>query len=355
MNPALSFDDVVLLPKAHTRENLSRDNINLKLEYFNTLPIMNAPMHSIINAQNCIEYYRAGVFTVVPFDVWKEVSNANRREMLIGDRAIGIAIRYNQLDEYVTYIYKHGLTIDAEDIKFRCPLYHFLDTANGYDFYRGLDFMNRLVRANVSSSDIILGNIATKHAITGFNYLTEPRGIRGQTVEANAHHKPDIWRVGIGCGGACLTTVNTGIGMPTLASVMECREVKDVMLIADGGMKTPGDVCKALRLGGTFAMLGSYFAGCVGTESTFYGEASALAKGHNKYVEGAEITVQLTQDTIADRVQRLKDGIASMLSYIGQDDINFKNNPNQDSIENRYRVVTQAGRNDWQAHARGRL
>lgn len=354
MNQALSFDDVVLLPRSHNLENLSRDSINLKLEYFNTLPIMNAPMHSIINAQNCIEYHRSGVFTVVPFDVWKEVSESDRNEMLYSGNAIGIAIRYNQLEEYCKYILTNGLTPYSSTLGFKTPLYHFLDTANGYDYYRGVKFMSTLERVGVNCNEIVLGNIATPQGIKSFNYLMQPKGVTPQDTRFTTPMIPSIWRVGIGCGGACLTTVNTGIGMPTLQSVMDCSTTKGTVLIADGGMKTPGDVCKALRLGASFAMLGSYFSGCVGTDSTFYGEASALAKGHKKYIEGDEIPVTMTQDTIQDRVQRLKDGIASMLSYVGMrsvDELSADKTP----LESRFVQVTQAGRNDWQSHARGRL
>ncbi len=354
MTQALSFDDVVLLPRSHNLENLSRDNIDLKLYSTNTLPIMNAPMHSIINAQNCIEYYRAGVFTVIPFDVWLDVNVADKQEMLEGDSYIGIAVRFNQLEQYVAYLNELIPTWAYRGGSFR--ILHFLDTANGHDVYRGREFMARLVLADLGiwSGEVVLGNIATPQGIKSFNYLMQPKGVTPQDTRFTTPMIPSIWRVGIGCGGACLTTVNTGIGMPTLQSIMDCSTTKGTALIADGGMKTPGDVCKALRLGASFAMLGSYFSGCVGTDSTFYGEASALAKGHKKYIEGDEIPVTMTQETIQDRVQRLKDGIASMLSYVGMRSVD-ELSVDQTPLESRFVQVTQAGRNDWQSHARGRL
>ncbi len=89
------------------------------------------------------------------------------------------------------------------------------------------------------------GNVAT---LEGFNDL--------------ADWGADSIRVGIGGGSICSTRIQTGHGVPTLQSVMDCaKSDRDARLIADGGIKTSGDVVKALAAGADAVMLGSMLAG----------------------------------------------------------------------------------------------
>lgn len=344
--PALSFDDVVLLPSCSTKK-LSRNDVNLFVTYDN-LPIMNAPMSSVITKDNYMEFYNACVFTCLPFSLVKEVDITLLLEN--SNRLFSIAVRYNEVDEYLKYSVNGQLITNFENIVV------ILDIANGHDLYRVFDAMERLEASYHSPIMFCMGNVANEVPWRKLKALHDAStsGARGQVIRSAMI--PGWVRAGIGCGGTCLTTQNTGIGLPTLASVMLCRPSmpKDVMLIADGGMRTPGDVCKALRLGADFAMLGSYFAGTVNSPSTLYGEASATAKGYNRFVEGAELPVQQTKDTIAERVQRLADGIASMLTYCGLDNIHnvhdhFERN------EQVYATVTANAQHQWSAHAIGRV
>lgn len=59
---------------------------------------------------------------------------------------------------------------------------------------------------------------------------------------------------------ACSTRIKTGMGVPQLTAIMDCSKCS-VPIIADGGCKTPGDVCKALAAGATMVMLGGMLAG----------------------------------------------------------------------------------------------
>jgi len=67
-------------------------------------------------------------------------------------------------------------------------------------------------------------------------------------------------RVGIGPGSACSTRLKTGCGYPQLSAIMECAET-GVPVIADGGIRQPGDVAKALAAGAKAVMMGGQFAG----------------------------------------------------------------------------------------------
>lgn len=84
----------------------------------------------------------------------------------------------------------------------------------------------------------------------------------------------DAVKVGIGPGSMCTTRIITGCGVPQLTAVALCVEAArkhDVPVIADGGIKTSGDVVKALAAGADSVMLGSMLAGTLETPGEIKG------------------------------------------------------------------------------------
>ena len=117
-----------------------------------------------------------------------------------------------------------------------------VDVAHGHS-----KMVNQMVRAlrdkfgdNIC---IIAGNVAT---YAGADYLSA----------AGA----DVIKVGIGPGSVCTTRIKTGFGVPQLSAILDCRKV-DRPLIADGGIRTPGDAVKALAAGACCVMLGGMLSG----------------------------------------------------------------------------------------------
>ena len=120
--------------------------------------------------------------------------------------------------------------------------------------------------------------------------------------------------------------------MPTLQSIIECaRSDRESTLIADGGIKTSGDIVKALAAGADFVMLGSLLAGTEespgntifdkGSQRKVYrGMASKDAqldwRGHTASEEGVSSTVPYKGD-VADVLMSLEKGVRSGLSYTG--------------------------------------
>lgn len=72
----------------------------------------------------------------------------------------------------------------------------------------------------------------------------------------------DAIRANIGSGAACTTRIKTGFGVPSVTCIMDIadRGVKDAEIIADGGIREPGDIVKALYFGADMVMLGSALA-----------------------------------------------------------------------------------------------
>jgi IMP dehydrogenase len=103
------------------------------------------------------------------------------------------------------------------------------------------------LRKRLVNVDLVVGNIATAEAVR-------------ELVELDV----DAIKVGIGPGSICITRLVTGSGVPQLSAVMECSQQAakaDVPIIADGGVRTSGDITKALAAGASNVMLGSLLAG----------------------------------------------------------------------------------------------
>lgn len=195
---------------------------------------------------------------------------------------------------------------------------------------------------------IMAGNVAT---YAGADYL--------------ASCSADIIKVGIGGGSVCTTRIKTGFGIPSLTAIRECSKL-DRSIVADGGMRSPGDLVKALAFGADFLMVGSMLAGTrptpgavqcrtddAGNEEKFKvyrGMASSEVQDdyHSgmagwRTAEGVSIEVPYREDEqsiIADIIGGLRSG----LTYGGSSSIKEL----QRKLD--YVLVSPAGRTESLAH-----
>jgi len=123
-----------------------------------------------------------------------------------------------------------------------------VDTAHGHS--RGvLDAVGSIKRMS-NQAQVIAGNVATPDAAKAL-------------IDAGA----DAIKIGIGPGSICTTRVVAGVGVPQFTAILETAEEchrQDIPAIADGGIKYPGDLAKAIAAGADCAMIGSLFAGTAG-------------------------------------------------------------------------------------------
>jgi IMP dehydrogenase len=194
--------------------------------------------------------------------------------------------------------------------------------------------MIRSIRRAFPEAQIIGGNVGTAE------------GTR-RLIEAGV----DAVKVGIGPGSICVTRVVAGAGVPQLSAVIECAQAAreaQVPIIADGGIRQPGDVVKALAAGASTVMIGSLFAGTdesPGLMMTRKGhrykvsrgmaslEASALRKQRegdgwitqeeiDEYVsEGVEAAVPY-RGSVKEVLTQLVGGVQSGMSYSGAHSVN---------------------------------
>ena len=120
-----------------------------------------------------------------------------------------------------------------------------VDTAHGHSV-AVLDTV-RTIKRRFPEAQVVAGNIATAEAAEDL-------------IQAGA----DAIKVGIGPGSICTTRVVAGAGVPQITAVMDCARVaarSDVPVISDGGIKSSGDITKAIAAGAHSVMLGGLFAG----------------------------------------------------------------------------------------------
>lgn len=141
-----------------------------------------------------------------------------------------------------------------------------VDTAHGHS-QQVLDRVH-WVKQHFPQVQIIGGNIATGDAALAL-------------VDSGA----DAVKVGIGPGSICTTRIVTGVGVPQITAINEVAEAlkdTDVPVIADGGIRYSGDVCKAIAAGASVVMIGSLFAGteeAPGTVELYQGRAYKAYRG----------------------------------------------------------------------------
>jgi GMP reductase len=190
-----------------------------------------------------------------------------------------------------------------------------------------MEMMIKYIRGTLPDTFIIAGNVST------------PEG----AAELESWGA-DAIKVGIGPGSACTTYTATGFGSRGIqASVVnECYlAVKNAKIIADGGIKDPGDIAKALVLGADMVMIGGMFSALTdspgstirGTDGQlykeFWGSASAFQSGKMNRIEGTKKLLPLKGRSILEEMIYLKECLQSAISYGGIDNIlSFKHDVN---------------------------
>lgn len=155
-----------------------------------------------------------------------------------------------------------------------------------------------------------------------------PRASAERSNDKNVIHK-----YGIGGGAACTTRLVTGAGVPQAWLVANASEENTtVCKISDGGVKSVGDICKALALGADAVMCGAMLAGARETPGApvkldgkwykpYNGEAAASAKTEGDYIEGLDGYVPYEDKSIYDLLDSIGDGLRSSMSYVGAVDL----------------------------------
>ncbi|MEH3048071.1 IMP dehydrogenase [Sphingomonas adhaesiva] len=180
-----------------------------------------------------------------------------------------------------------------------------IDTAHGHnaDVARAVERVKKLS----NSVQVVAGNVAT---------ATATRAL----IDAGA----DGIKVGIGPGSICTTRVVAGVGVPQLTAVMDCAEEaakSGVPVIADGGLRTSGDLAKALAAGASTCMVGSLLAGteeAPGETFLYQGRAYKSYRGMGSVgAMGRGSADRYFQGEVRDQLKLVPEGIEGQVPFKG--------------------------------------
>lgn len=211
------FNDILIEP-AITSNVSSRREINP--QYGEFLPLITAPMDTVISKDNAELFLDNKIMPCLPRG---EDHNQEGFESY-------------SLQDFTELVNNPSTSIDVSG-------FYLIDLANGH--MRELLTIIKNTKLKFPNITLMVGNVANPQTYVKLS-------------EAGA----DYVRVGIGNGGGCLTTQNTGVGYPMASLIQECYQASMVLdnpakIIADGGMKTYSDIIKSLALGADFVMLGN--------------------------------------------------------------------------------------------------
>lgn len=194
------------------------------------------------------------------------------------------------------------------------PEYITIDIAHGHA--NSVINMIKHIKKHIPQSFVIAGNVGT------------PEGVR-ELENAGA----DATKVGIGPGRVCITKIKTGFGTGgwQLAALNICSKAARKPIIADGGIRTHGDIAKSIRFGVTMVMIGSLFAAHEESPGKtveldgkrykeYFGSASEFQKGEHKNVEGKKMFVE-HKGSLKDTLVEMQQDLQSSISYAGGKDL----------------------------------
>ncbi len=287
MNNALSYDDILLYPQQGLLKSRKEAIVYTLLDGWHLrLPVISSPMETVTDGNMAVEMAKNRCLGVIHRFQDPKIMHDYVLTLKGMNRPAAIAIGYNDWDR---------VAIPADILV--------LDVAHA-DTKPMLTYLERIKGENPDKT-LVAGSVATYN------------GAR-RLINAGA----DILRVGIGAGAACTTREVTGFGVPMVTSIQECASVASSFgktIIADGGIKTTGDIVKALAVGADYVMMGRMFAGVNESPlgNKYFGQASANSAAHDgRHIEGESGSVE-AQGGLSEVLDRIEDAIRSGISYGG--------------------------------------
>lgn len=301
----LTFDDVLVVPsKSDVR---SRRDPSLSSQLTKNIsiqtPIISANMDTVTEADMAIAMHKmGGVGILHRFASIPDQVDFVQKLKAAGADVLSASIGVNgDFKERAAALVQAGTNVITIDI------------AHGHSTSM-MDVMKWL-KDTYPEVDLIAGNLAMPEAARDL-------------IEAGA----DAIKVGIGPGSMCTTRIITGCGVPQLTAIAWCAEVANeynVPVIADGGIKTSGDIMKAFAAGASTVMLGSMLSGTIETpgeikngRKQYRGMASKAAQvswrggvPEGMAPEGEQTYVNV-KGHVKDVIMELTGGVRSGMSYV---------------------------------------
>jgi IMP dehydrogenase len=299
----LTFRDVILLPGRSEVEPRSIDlsskvSENVRVD----LPLVSSPMDTVTERKLALEMARLGgvgaIHRNLPIhDQVEQVKMVKRSRMEVASRdgkgrpLVGASVspfdreRCRALDGHVDFL--------VADVA------HFHNS-------KVIEATRRLLPD--LSSDFVVGNVGTREAV--FDILDELPRVEG-------------FRAGIGSGSICITSEVTRAGAPTLFAVAEvttalAERKKDIPVIADGGIRGPGDAALAFASGASAVMLGAVLAGTKEASSDKITRNGRKYKVYRGMASAAARKARFAADRYSVPAKGLDEGVEAYVPFTGR-------------------------------------
>jgi GMP reductase len=310
------FEDINLVPKKCVVDSRSECNTSVSLGKFKfKLPVVPANMECVIDEHIATTLASNGYFYIMhrfglnPIDFIKKMKS----KKLVSSISLGVnQDSYDTIDEIVLANQVSGADYTPDFIT--------IDIAHGHSIK--MEKMLKYIKEKLPNTFVIAGNVSTSTAVMELE-----------------NWGADAVKVGIGPGSACTTWPTTGFGSRNCqaSTIMECARVAKKPIIADGGIRVPGDIAKSIVLGATMVMVGGMLSGFKDSpghlvnvdgknKKEFWGSASQFQSGKSNRIEGTKILIEYKDRYVVDEMKYLEECLQSSISYGGGSELNCLRN-----------------------------
>ncbi|MGI8314207.1 GMP reductase [Halobacillus mangrovi] len=301
MENVFDYEDIQLIPAKCIVNSRSECDTTVTLgNHKFKLPVVPANMQTIID-ENIARSLAEGSYFYIMHRFEPETRKDFIKDMKARDLIASISVGVKAEEyEFIQQL--------AEEKLF--PEFITIDIAHGHS--NSVIEMIQHIKNHLPETFVIAGNVGTPEAVR-------------ELENAGA----DATKVGIGPGKVCITKLKTGFGTGgwQLAALKWCGKAASKPIIADGGIRTHGDIAKSIRFGASMVMIGSLFAGheespgeTIEKDGTLYkeyfGSASEYQKGEKKNVEGKKMIVP-HKGSLKDTLVEMEQDLQSAISYAG--------------------------------------
>lgn len=301
MENVFDYEDIQLIPAKCIVQSRSECDTSISFggRRFR-LPVIPANMQTIIDENISNRLARNGYFYIMHrFEPEKRIPFIRNMQSRGLFASISVGVK-NEEFRFIERLSDETLT----------PEYITIDIAHGHS--NAVIKMIRHIKKRLPESFIIAGNVGTPEAVREL-----------ENVGA------DATKIGIGPGKVCITKIKTGFGTGgwQLAALRWCSKAASKPIIADGGIRTHGDIAKSIRFGASLVMIGSLFAGYEESPGEtmqidgklykeYFGSASEYQKGEKRNIEGKKMYVEY-RGSLQDTLIEMEQDLQSSISYAG--------------------------------------
>lgn len=318
MESVFDYEDIQLIPAKSVVSSRSQCDTSVTFgAHTFKLPVVPANMQTIIDEKIAVYLAENGYFYIMHrFNSEKRLSFVKDMKSRGLFSSISVGVKPGEYS-FIEQLSAEGLS----------PEYVTIDIAHGHS--DSVIKMIHHIKKYLPYSFVIAGNVGTPEAVR-------------ELERAGA----DATKVGIGPGKVCITKTKTGFGTGgwQLAALRWCAKAASKPIIADGGIRTHGDIAKSIRFGASMIMIGSLFAGHEESPGEtiekdgklykeYFGSASEFQKGEKKNVEGKKMFVEY-KGSLKDTLIEMEQDLQSSISYAGGNNLEALRNVDYVIVKN---------------------